>query len=502
MIFGSLKYIRLTCIILFGLHWQLMAQVIQGYNMQAEDPNRGGLVGNGITDLIWNDSFLYAGTGFGLSISGDEGAAWENFTPAQYGGKGGISALAIGPDGTVWIATGYDTLVQEDQSLSAGGGLRYRSPGSTEWIFIPQPKDAVTDTMGGMRPTTTHVQNITFDIAILDTQIWITSFGGGVRRSLDNGMTWEVITTDGYPFSALDYLNHRGFSALAENENIWIGTAEGISKSSDGGQTWDRFYVGANQIPEAGGISGNWVIAMAHNSWDNSVWAVTLTTGGEEFNSISRTLDGGRTWQNLLVEELQDGTFARNIAFYDSAIYVATEKGLYKSIDQGITWYRFPQIEDGVSGERILTTKFYAVATAPSSGVFHRIWAGSADGLASSNDNGYSWTVFRSFVSTRQRTDPKVYAYPNPFSPERGTEIRFQYDISRAGEIKIDIYNFAMEQVISISEYESDPAQNTLDRSTSWDGRDNNGRMVDNGVYFFRAEVEGEITWGKIVVIN
>jgi len=502
MIFGNLKYIHLALILLFGIYWQLMAQVIQGYNMQEKDPERGGLVGNGITDLTWSGSFLYAGTGFGLSITGDEGSVWENVTPAQYGGKGGISALTIGPDGTVWIATGYDTLVQEDQSLSAGGGLRYRSPGSSEWIFISQPIDAVTDTMGGMRPTTTHVQNITFDIAILDTQIWISSFGGGVRRSLDKGLTWEVVTTDGFPFSALDYLNHRGFSALAENGNIWIGTAGGISKSSDGGQTWDRYYVGANQIPVAGGISGNWVIAMAHNPWDNSIWAVTLTTGGEEFNSISRTLDGGRTWQNLMVEELQDGTFARNIAFYDSAIYVATEKGLFKSIDQGVNWYRFPLMEDRINGERILTDKFYAVAASPSAGVSHRIWAGSADGLASSDDNGYSWTVFRSFVSTRQRTDPGVYAYPNPFSPERGTQIRFQYDISRAGEIKIDIYNFAMEQVITIREYESDPAQNTLDRSANWDGRDNNGRMVDNGVYFFRAEVEGEITWGKIVVIN
>ncbi len=479
---------------------ELQAQFVTGFKLQSEEPDRNGLIGNGITDLFWYDpgSVLYAGTGYGLSMTSDDGSTWQNFTPAEYGGKGGISALTVAMDGTVWIATGYDTTVQGDQTLSAGGGLRYRKPGSTEWAFIPQPKDARTDTANGMRPTTTHVQNVTYDIALLDTQIWIASFGGGIRRSLDGGNTWEVITTDGLPFSALDYLNHRGFSAMTENGNIWIGTAGGISKSTDGGNSWSRYYVGSDQIPDPDGISGNWIIGLAYNPWDNSVWAVTLSTGGEEFNSISRTLDGGRTWDNFLVQELSDGTFARNIAFFDNAIYVATEKGVYKSVNDSQSWYLFPQIKDPVSGEQLLTNTFYSVATAPSPGNFHRLWVGSSDGLAVTADNGYSWTVFRSFVSTRERTKPAVYAYPNPFSPERETRIRFQYDVLQPTDVEIEIFNFAMEKVVSIKKSEA----TTGDRSAYWDGRDSNGRFVDNGVYFFRADVGGKINWGKIVVIN
>jgi hypothetical protein len=181
---------------------------------------------------------------------------------------------------------------------------------------------------------------------------------------------------------------------------------------------------------------------------------------------------------------------------------VATEKGLYKSVDDGSSWYLFPMIEDFETGERILTDKFYSVATQSSNGISHRLWAGTADGLATSDNNGFTWVVYRSFISTRQRTDRAVYAYPTPFSPERGTEIRFQYDLNNPGEVKIDIFNFAMEKVISIREYESNISSGNFDRSASWDGRDNNGRMVDNGVYFFRTELEGKVTWGKIVVIN
>ena len=495
------RTIFLSITLLFVCVYSMFSQVATHYAFQSENLDRGGLIGNGITDLIWYDSSLYAGTSYGLSITSDEGISWQNFTPADYHGIGGISALQIAPDGTVWIATGYDTTVQEEQSLSAGGGLRYRLPGSSEWIFIPQPRDARTDTVGGMRPTTTHVQNITFDIAILDTQVWITSFGGGIRRSTDMGQTWEVITTDGLPFSALDYLNHRAFSALAENGNIWIGTAGGISKSANGGESWERFNVGADQIPKPNGISGNWVIALSYNSWDNSVWAVTLATGGEEFNSISKTLDGGRTWQNLLVNELSDGTFARNIAFYDSAVYVATEKGVYKTVDGGENWYKFPVIQDQISDEQLLTQEFYSVSTSPAEGALHRVWLGSADGLGTSADNGYSWTIFRSFISTRERTDPSVYAYPNPFSPDREMFVRFQYNVTKAGNVNIDIFNFALERVKTIRDEIILPIR-SYDRSAHWDGRDSNGRMVDNGVYFFRVEVEGKVNWGKIVVIN
>ncbi len=478
-------------------------QVIQNFQFNQMMPDRSGLVGNGITDLLYFGTDLYVGTGYGLSVSSDNGESWKNYTPREYKGEGGISAITVADDGTLWIATGYDSTINGD-NLSVGGGLRYRLPGGNTWNYIPQPVDARSDTANGKHPTTTIVQNITFDIAVLDTQIWIASFGGGVRRSLDMGATWETITIDGNPFDVINAqygLAHRGFSVMAENGNIWAGTAGGIGKSSDGGKTWQQFSV-KNGEPEPGGISGNWCIALAHNPWDGSVWAATLNTEGDEFNAVCKTTDGGATWQTLLKDELSDGTFPRDISFYDSITYVATEKGVYKSIDGGASWYKFPSITDQETGERLLTSVYYSVIATPGDAPFHRVWLGSADGLAESGDNGYNWTIFRSFVSTRQRTDPAVYAYPNPFSPMEGDYVRFQYDVTTATTVDIDIYNYAMEKVISIVKNEHAPVQNAFDRSVNWDGRDNNGRLVDNGVYFFRAKVEGKVTWGKIVVIN
>lgn len=478
------------------------SQTITSFELDLETPDRGGLVGNGITDLLWSDlnQTLYVGTGFGLSATMNDGEKWQNFTPRDYGGKGGISALAVSGDGTLWIATGYDTLVDDETRLPIGGGLRYLPPNSTDWTFIPQPIDARDDTANGKRPTTTRVQNITFDIAILDTQIWIASFGGGIRRSLDWGETWEVITTDGRPFGALAHLNHRGFSLLAENDStIWVGTADGISRSTDGGNTWRRFTHTNQNRP----ISGNFVIALAHNPWDNSVWAATLRAeGATEFNAVSMTRNGGLSWEIHLADELSDGTFVRYFAFKDSAVYVATEKGVYKTIDNGRNWFKIPPLRDSDSGEPLLTSTFYSVATSPAETPFHRVWLGSSDGLATSADNGNNWTIFRSFVSTRQRPEPRVYPSPNPFSPVRSDPMKFRFDTSRTTTARIDIYNFAMEKVITLGPFELVPTGDTFDRFIPWDGLDSNRRMVDNGVYFFRAQIGGEVTWGKVVIIN
>ena len=491
-----LTVINLLIINLGTLHPQMVTSFILD-----EDPDRSGLVGNGITDLLWSDTTrtLYVGTGFGLSTTQNTGATWKNFIPNDYGGQGGVSAIAVDVDGTLWIATAYDTLVEDDQRLSIGGGLRYLYPDSTNWVFIPQPVDARDDTANGKKPTTTRVQNLTFDIAILDTQIWIASFGGGIRRSLDGGNIWEVITTDGFPFSALDHVNHRGFSLLAENSNIWTGTAGGISKSTDGGTTWQRFTHQNQNQP----ISGNFVIALAHNPWDNSVWAATIKAEDqEEFNAVSKTMNGGLTWDIHLKDELSDGTFVRYIAFKDSATYVATEKGVYKTIDNGQSWFKFPQIRDIDSGDELLTNTFFSVATSPADWPNHRVWLGSSDGLVTSADNGFSWTIFRSFISTRERQEPRVYPSPNPYSPTRFDPLKFRFDISSKTIAKIDIFNFAMEKVTTLGPVDIELNSGTYDQFISWDGLDNNNRMVDNGVYFFRAQIGSEVTWGKIVVIN
>jgi len=463
--------------------------VKKSYNFATETESvNQAFLGNGVVDLSVKDSIIWAATGFGLNKSIDEGVSWQTFEPDAYNSKGGISAMGYMDDSTLWIATAFDTSAQDDD-LAAGGGLSYTKDGGLTWTHVPQPVDSHEETE--YSPTTTVVQNLTFDIAFGDSTIWIASFGGGLRRSDDMGQTWNVVTTDGTAFSSLDNLNHRAFSLLSENGNIWYGSAEGISKSADGGQSWQRFTHSNQEYP----ISGNFVVALAHQEATNTIWAATIeAVDSDEVRAISKSSNGGLTWDVML-----EGVFAHNFGFDGEIVFVAADLGLFISNDGGANWYEAPPITDSESGEEILAMEYFSAATQQSS-ENPRWWLGSAGGLVTTTDHGNNWKVIRSFVSTRERSKPKVYAYPSPFSPNRSGFTRFQYDVNGNTDVEIKIFNFAMEHIVTIKETEF--ASSAADRSTKWDGKDDNGKTVASGVYFFRAKVGKNSTWGKVVVIN
>jgi len=156
------------------------------------------LLGNGIVDIITRDSQVWAATGYGLNRTYDSGNSWTAFTSKDYIGKGGVTAMGFMDDSTLWIASSFDTLTSDANTLPAGGGLSYSRNFGQTWFHIPQPVDDRDETE--YAPTTTVVQNLTYDMAFLDSTIWITSWGGGLRTSGDMGQTWQVITTDGIPF--------------------------------------------------------------------------------------------------------------------------------------------------------------------------------------------------------------------------------------------------------------------------------------------------------------
>jgi hypothetical protein len=459
---------------------------------------------NGINDLVCSGGRVWAGNGGGLSVTADRGATWRNAGHGDGIGKGGISAFAVAGN-RVWAATGYDTLTSVDPSaLPAGGGVGTSADGGATWTWMSQPVDSRDETR--YSPTTTHVQNITYDLAIVpgspDTTVWIASFAGGFRKSQDRGRTWEVVTPDGRPFDPVPDLSHRAFSVYFDGRSLWAGSAGGVHRSDDGGRTWTTF----SHRNQPRGISGNFVVAIARqtNAERDIVWAATIETTSEsgdstETRGVSTSEDGGLTWSVKL-----PGVFAHNFAFDGAAVYVASDSGLYKSPDYGGHWALFGPIADSETGAPVTGAEVNCAAVDPATG---DLWVGTSDGLARTADGGATWTVFRSFRPARTDGEPGTYAYPNPFSPFRDNlvgedgNVRFQYRMSGPGRVTVRVYDFSMRLVRNAVSGRQRPAAG--DYAELWNGRNDFGEPVANGVYFYRIDVSGERPrWGKVIVMN
>jgi len=448
--------------------------------------------GNVINDICIDGTNVWIGAR-GLSRTNNMGETWATYTRADGLGRGGISSIDI-RDGEIWTATIFDSTTDQG-TFHTGGGLAYSLDNGTTWIHVPQPVDSRDET--AYKPTTTVIQNCTYDVIRSDSSVWIASFGGGLRRSTDRGENWQVVTVDNAAFDAFGNLSHRAFSLLYDGEAVWAGTAGGIHKSYDEGKSWITY----NHQNQPEGISGNFVVALAHQQHNGRdlIWAATIeAVEQEEFRAVSVTEDDGLTWRTTL-----EGYFAHHISFDDSVVYIATDAGLFKSLDFGESWAVFPQIFDveqdaGIYSEDVLSS---------GAGDDHALWIGTTDGLALTRDNGLTYKIFRSFKTPGKDSTPDTYAYPNPFSPLRhnytGGEghVRFQYRTEESASVTVKIYDFGMNLVTTVVEEKDRPLSG--DYAEIWDGRNDLGDMVANGVYFYQIIRSGhDPLWGKVMVVN
>jgi hypothetical protein len=93
-----------------------------------------------------------------------------------------------------------------------------------------------------------------------------------------------------------------------------------------------------------------------------------------------------------------------------------------------------------------------------------------------------------------------IYIYPNPFNPdiEVGT---IRYSLAKDGNVTIKIYDVAGNLVITLLENASQMAGE--EQYIPWDGRNKNGKVVANGVYFYVIESSsGEKGVGKIAIVK
>jgi hypothetical protein len=256
--------------------------------------------------------------------------------------------------------------------------------------------------------------------------------------------------------------------------------------------SWTKFTRQNQSAP----ILSNWVIAISGQLLGSTlrIWTTNWVAGQNEQFGVSYSDDGGRVWKNFL-----PGIRAYAFAFRDSIAYVATEEGIYRTSDGGLSWSASGAIVDNTSGEQIRSSAVFSVSV-----IGDTVFVGTGDGIAKTVDNathpfGRDWQVLRAFQPLPQ--EASTYAYPNPFSP-RSDVTRIHYATRDAQEsVTVEIFDFGMNRVRTIVNNALRSGPREYDEI--WDGRDDTSTQVSNGVYFYRVVLNGgDPVWGKIMVLQ
>jgi len=480
--------------------------------------------GNNVQEIIVvGDTILTISKG--LNISTDNGVTWTNFYGKEPFGTDGVYSIAYN-NGVIWASTGdryFDDVVQS--KIDKGTGLKYSTDMGKSWNSIPQPVDTQSDSVivygiNNLKavPITVVQNNVIFDIGFLKNEVWIATFAGGVRKSSDMGQTWQrVVLPPDYldhiaPTDTLNFcispvpgkicsegnLNMEGFSiAVINDTTLYIGTAGGINRSTDGGVSWTKFNHTNQQNP----IAGNWVTYLDYQKSSGTLWASSWRAeGSTEKYAINSTTDGGKTWSVFLPNHT-----CYNFGFKGSDIIATSDDGAFRSNNAGASWILPTSIVDKESKTSLQTNVFY---DAGANG--NTIWLASEAGLVRFDETGTTWQgdwkIYR--ASKALVSNNESYAYPNPFIP-RQQPITIKY--STGGKnvpVTIRIFDFGMNYVRTIIQNVtkgggSVSGGNVLSESDFWDGKDQNGKYVSNGVYFYRIDRGSEEPlFGKILVIQ
>lgn len=495
-----------------------------------------GLKSNIISEIRIQDTphRVWLGTGRGLAVVEDSSTtvSLDTLTVSGQGAtlqENGISAIGIREKRV------YAAVASDNGDYPRGDGIYYTTNASPDtvsqiaWNFLNQSKDSPGDSLavfypGKFRalPVTTTTANVTYDIAFTDDYIWTASWAGGLRRlplndtlgsgvwdrvplPLDDQVELETCNPENYESIGgndilKDFLlnprdpiddgnnNHKAFSILTDGDTIWVGTANGINRGYiglNGCVNWTHF-----SFPNDG-LSGNFVVDLELQDWNSTrtIWAATVFADNpSEKNGVSYSRDNGLSWHSTLLEER-----VYNIFTHDSLVFAASANGVWKSTN-GQTWALFQPARSSSNADEILTNTVYSgQVDDPPYYTRDILWLGAADGLARSLDlHGSDWTIFRA-----EFDEDRVYAFPNPFIPEDGSVVRFHTDNKYSNVIDMFVYNFAMNRV-----YKKSFNVVTGTRFPRWNGKDDSGLTVANGVYFVKLIYDNKIEWVKLIVVK
>jgi M6 family metalloprotease-like protein len=346
-----------------------------------------------------------------------------------------------------------------------------------------------------------------------DPQIFLAHQDDRFIRSIDGGETWdeieEIVRAEGsYPI-IVAHPQRKGLYLLRTS-------SQRVYRSADFGASWEE---GLEGVPARGfsALAVDPLNGAGYGAYRDSIWV---------------SMDGGLSWEFSSRMGKGYSTNVLEIPSHDpEKMYAVTDGGLFVSPDRGQTWSQL--LEPGVWGmglsgrsrlrfdpsdpNRLFLVTGWQVMETRNAGKTWFPWRNESGIVPFWNDVAVdpldpdvvlaatNWGVLRlksgeesTAVGGRSRNEPTLFSlarnYPNPFNSS--TMIPFQ--LSQETRVKLMIYNTAGQRVKTLINGTRPVGQHR----TIWDGKDDAGRSVGSGVYFYRLSADTQTQTKRMAVVR
>lgn len=272
---------------------------------------------------VWTNATVGVSCGAGLAcLTG--GQCNKAFTQATFAPGAGLSDLWGSSANDVWV-------------VGLTNNRAYRSTdGGKNWTTLTLPGTATRTAIWGANATS----------------VYIVGQSGSVIQSSNSGANWNSLPIPGSPFL-------RAIWGTAGDNIYAVGDSGAIHRSTNGGLAWNSYSTGTNALYGVGGTGINNIIAVGANG------TILRSTNGTTFTAVQsgtisalnavRAVAANSLWAvgaSATVLQSPDGaSWTRNANFPTAAgnavdvwgvdandVYVATESGVYRTLDGGQTW--------------------------------------------------------------------------------------------------------------------------------------------------------------------
>jgi photosystem II stability/assembly factor-like uncharacterized protein len=348
--------------------------------------------GNG-SDVIW---------GCGLYRSTDKGQSWIELKDIRKNLFNNIRSI-INLDDSIYIAAcGFGAYVLKSSDYGLTWKLTMNGIDSLDL--------AHADSFDQLEKLNVNGKNI----------IFLRGFEAGIFRSTNNGDSWQKISND-LPKSDNYYYNSYYSIGTTKYNELFISSDSGIFRSIDYGDSWAKIIEGLeswksyelyflksdNEGNVYGGGYGTGIIRLKHD-----------TTNWEFLNN------------GMLPISMHDISFDKE----NNDIYVATDAGIYKSTNNGNSWFFF---NDGIN----YPLEIKSLAYSKNIGII----AGTVDnGIYFSSDKGESWHTCNNGIKSPSIIKMKIDNLGNIYAGDyykgnfyKSTNNGFMWDTLTTGSLKV-----------------------------------------------------------------